>query len=53
MVDVGGSHGSVAVDIARRFPKIRCIVQDLPEVVRQGAARLPDDLKKRVQFMAQ
>ncbi|KAI0520797.1 S-adenosyl-L-methionine-dependent methyltransferase [Xylaria bambusicola] len=52
MVDVGGSHGSVAISIAERFPNIKCIVQDLPDTVTEGASYLPKHLRNRVTFMA-
>ncbi|KAJ4298318.1 hypothetical protein N0V90_006218 [Kalmusia sp. IMI 367209] len=52
VVDVGGSHGSVALSIARRFPKVKCIVQDLPDVVQEGKKQLPGDLSDQVDFMA-
>ena len=52
LVDVGGSQGSVAIEIARRLPDIQCIVQDLPEVI--AGSEVPDDLKGsgRLTFMA-
>ncbi|KAK8088423.1 hypothetical protein PG997_003384 [Apiospora hydei] len=50
MVDVGGSHGSVAISIAERFPNMRCYVQDLRDTVAEGAARLPAGLQDRVTF---
>jgi hypothetical protein len=53
MVDVGGSHGSVAILIAERFPHIKCTVQDLPAPVAEGKARLPTELNERVTFMEQ
>ena len=53
VVDVGGSHGSVAITIAERFPRIRCVVQDLPEVVDEGRAKLPAALASHVKSMAQ
>ncbi|KAI1771117.1 S-adenosyl-L-methionine-dependent methyltransferase [Hypoxylon cercidicola] len=52
MVDVGGSHGSVAISIAQRFPNMKCIVQDLPDTASEGASRLPASLQDRVTFMA-
>jgi hypothetical protein len=52
-VDVGGSHGSIAISIAERFPGVKCIVQDLPDTITEGRARLPSELKDRVDFMAQ
>ncbi|XP_078151534.1 trans-resveratrol di-O-methyltransferase-like [Carex rostrata] len=39
LVDVGGGSGSVAIAIANAFPKIECIVLDLPQVV----GHLPTD----------
>lgn len=53
VVDVGGSHGSVAISVAERFPHVKCVVQDLPDIVAGGAARLPAGLRDRVTFMAQ
>lgn len=53
MVDVGGSHGSVAIGIAERYPNMKCFVQDLPDTVAEGASRLPAELRDRVTFMAQ
>jgi hypothetical protein len=51
-IDVGGSHGSVAIGLAKQFPHVKCIVQDLPDTVAEGIVRLPADLKDRVTFMA-
>ncbi|KAF2993168.1 hypothetical protein E8E13_000504 [Curvularia kusanoi] len=33
VVDVGGSHGNIAFPLAERFPQIKVVVQDRPEVV--------------------
>ena len=53
VVDVGGSHGLVSIAIARAFPTLKFIVQDLDEpVIRSADARKPDDIKERVEFMA-
>ncbi|KAI0799031.1 S-adenosyl-L-methionine-dependent methyltransferase [Xylaria sp. FL0064] len=51
MVDVGGSHGSVAINIAETFPNMKCIVQDLPDTVVEGASYLPKHMQGRVTFM--
>ncbi|KAL5115576.1 hypothetical protein ACEQ8H_006552 [Pleosporales sp. CAS-2024a] len=32
-VDVGGSHGAIMIELAKQNPEIKCIVQDLPEVI--------------------
>ena len=50
LVDIGGSQGMSAVSIARRLLEIKCVVQDLPEVI--SGASAPDDLNGRVTFMA-
>jgi acetylserotonin O-methyltransferase, plant len=38
LVDVGGGNGTAAQVIARAFPRMKCIVLDLPHVVEQAAA---------------
>jgi tRNA1(Val) A37 N6-methylase TrmN6 len=53
MVDVGGSHGSVSIAVAKRYQNIRCVVQDLPNVVVEGASILEPELKDQIEFMAQ
>ena len=52
VVNVGGSHGRIAIEIAEHFPQLDCVVQDLPEVVEKGKAMLPSHLTDRVTFMA-
>lgn len=52
VVDVGGSNGDYSIPIAQEFPRIKCVVQDLPEVVLKAEPRLPADLRDRVSFMA-
>jgi hypothetical protein len=52
IVDVGGSHGQVSYDIARKFPDLSFIVQDLPKVVEDAKGKVPSDLADRVEFMA-
>ncbi|CAG8961583.1 hypothetical protein HYFRA_00006117 [Hymenoscyphus fraxineus] len=50
MVDIGGSHGSIDIQLLRKFPGLRCEVQDLAETV--DSATIPDDLKPRLEFRA-
>jgi ubiquinone/menaquinone biosynthesis C-methylase UbiE len=50
VVDVGGSHGDVAISLARKYPKLTYIVQDLPNVV--ASAKVPYGLEEQVSFMA-
>lgn len=52
VVDIGGSHGLVSQDIAKAFPSLRFVVQDLPKVVEDAKAKLPEEFKDRVTFMA-
>ena len=51
VVDVGGSHGSISIALARSFPSLRCVVQDLPETVAKGKSEIPPDVLDRVDFM--
>lgn len=48
VVDVGGSHGVIAFKLAERYPAIKIIVQDRPEVV----ARAPKHEKEQIEFQA-
>ena len=52
VVDVGGSHGSVAIALAQRYPDLSLIVQDFANVVAEGAERLPKQLRERIHFMS-
>ncbi|KAI0405960.1 sterigmatocystin 8-O-methyltransferase [Xylaria palmicola] len=56
VVDVGGSTGNAAIALARAFPALTCVVQDLPanaEAGRRAAeAALPADVLARVAFQA-
>lgn len=42
----------MSLRLASTFPQLKCIVQDLPEVVEEGKSRVPSELADRVQFMA-
>ncbi|KAL3422651.1 o-methyltransferase [Phlyctema vagabunda] len=50
VVDIGGSHGFVCVDLAKRWSNMKFVVQDLPKTV----ASAPDlgALKERITFQA-
>lgn len=50
VVDVGGAKGTVGIELLRFLPKLKCIVQDQLEVVRDTT--IPDDLQERLSFMA-
>ncbi|KAJ9399551.1 hypothetical protein DTO282F9_3425 [Paecilomyces variotii] len=50
VVDVAGGTGHLSLSLAQAYPKLRFIVQDLPE---QGKAfSVPSHLQDRVQFMS-
>ena len=48
VVDVGGSHGVVCVDLARKYPSLQFVVQDREEVI--AAVEVPSDVADRVRF---
>jgi hypothetical protein len=52
VVDIGGSLGDTCVEIACKYSSIRCVVQDLPEVVEKGRAKVLAEVAERVEFMA-
>ena len=51
VVDVGGSHGFVCVDLAKRYKNMKFVVQDLPKTV-NSAPKLDDEIKDRITFQA-
>ncbi|KAI2468770.1 putative O-methyltransferase [Annulohypoxylon bovei var. microspora] len=52
VVDVGGSHGKICIELARRFPSLSFVVQDLDEpVVRDAERQRPEELADRVRYM--
>jgi hypothetical protein len=52
VVDVGGSFGHASLAVLEKYPDLTFVVQDLPEVVGQGEAKLPDFSTKKLEFMA-
>lgn len=52
LVDVGGGTGDTAVALAKAFPNLKVIVEDLPHVASEGEQRMPVELKDRVSFAA-
>ncbi|KAG8408832.1 Alpha-1,3-mannosyltransferase cmt1 [Metarhizium acridum] len=53
-VDIGGSHGFVSVDLAKKWKNMKFIVQDLPKTVSSAPKPICDDesIAERVQFEA-
>ncbi|KAF2732229.1 sterigmatocystin 8-O-methyltransferase precursor [Polyplosphaeria fusca] len=52
VVDVGGSHGLVCIALAKEFPNLQFVVQDLPKVIDDAKTKLPAELSQRVTFQA-
>lgn len=50
VVDVGGSRGPTSIALAKRFPNLVCIVQDLPGTI--AGCTVPPELEGRFQYMA-
>ena len=51
VVDIGGSHGDVMIAIAKAFPSLKFVVQDLPSTI-DAHPSLPKELSDRITFMA-
>lgn len=53
-VDVGGSHGFVCVDLAKKYKKMKFVCQDLQKTVDSAPSPVSEDgqVSERVQFMA-
>ncbi|KID89862.1 O-methyltransferase, family 2 [Metarhizium guizhouense ARSEF 977] len=53
-VDIGGSHGFVSVDLAKKWKNMKFIVQDLPKTVSSAPKPISDDesVAERIQFEA-
>lgn len=51
VVDVGGSHGFVCVDLAKRWKRMKFVVQDLPNMI-AGAPQHDGDIGARITFQA-
>lgn len=53
-VDIGGSHGFVCVDLAKKWKGMKFVVQDLPKTVASAPSPVCEDVQvaERVEFMA-
>lgn len=52
VVDVGGSHGLVSIALAKEFPDLQFVVQDLPKVIEDAKTKAPAELSDRLIFQA-
>ncbi|KAE9365008.1 S-adenosyl-L-methionine-dependent methyltransferase [Stipitochalara longipes BDJ] len=51
IVDLGGSHGHVSIELAKNYPNLSFIVQDLPNTI-ASAKPVPSELADRITFQA-
>ncbi|KAH8588592.1 sterigmatocystin 8-O-methyltransferase [Bisporella sp. PMI_857] len=51
VVDVGGSAGHDSILLARKFPDLKFVVQDMPKVKPIFDENLPTDVKEQVSFV--
>ncbi|KAJ2990847.1 hypothetical protein NUW58_g2757 [Xylaria curta] len=52
VVDVGGSQGHIAIQLAKHFSNLKILVQDIESVVANADSRVPEEFKQRVRFEA-
>ena len=50
VVDVGGGNGHISIALAKAYPSLKFVVQDLPDAVNAGKASLAPALASRVEF---
>lgn len=51
VVNVGGSRGQAAIELAKTFESIKVVIQDAPQTIQGAELSIPDNLKERVSFM--
>lgn len=51
IVNVGGSRGQAAIELASNFANVKLLVQDSPVIIEGAESEVPDHLKGRVEFM--
>lgn len=51
VVDIGGCHGPVSISLARTFPNLSFVVEDLAGPVAEGKEKLPSDMAGRISFL--
>jgi hypothetical protein len=52
MSKVGGSFGFVCVALAKKFPNLRFVVQDLPKTIEAAAGQIPAEYQDRITLQA-
>ncbi|KAI1873154.1 uncharacterized protein JN550_003407 [Neoarthrinium moseri] len=51
LVDVGGGAGHVTMELAKHFPKISVVVQDMERMVEKEGSRIPIELAERFKYV--
>ncbi|KAF7527536.1 hypothetical protein G7054_g10430 [Neopestalotiopsis clavispora] len=51
LVDVGGGAGHVTMELAKHFPKLSIVVQDMEKMVEQESSRIPAEVTGRFEYM--
>ena len=50
--EIGGSHGHVITELAKRVPNFHCTIQDLAESVAEGKERLSKEVAEQATFIS-
>lgn len=50
IVNVAGSRGQAAIELAKNFENIKLIVQDSANMIQGAESELPEDLKGRIEL---
>ncbi|KAB8259466.1 S-adenosyl-L-methionine-dependent methyltransferase [Aspergillus pseudonomiae] len=50
VIDIGGHTGGISIGLAKCFPELDFIIQDLEHICRQGEKTLPAELSHRIRF---
>ena len=51
IVNVGGSRGQAAIELAKNFGNIKLVVQDSENMIQGAESGVPEELKGRIEFM--
>ncbi|KAL9082681.1 MAG: hypothetical protein Q9165_008822 [Trypethelium subeluteriae] len=51
VVDIGGGHGPVSIELAKNFSELRFVVEDMDYVIAEGQSHVPEEFKDRVSFI--
>ena len=52
IVNVGGSRGQAAIELAKKFGNLTLLVQDSANMIQDADSGVPEELKRQIDFMA-